>query len=220
MSFSSKLKESIKDFHLLDHPFYQAWNRGELSKETLEYYASQYYHHVEAFPRYISATHSLCKDSKARKLLLENLMDEEGVNSRPHPELWMEFSRALGCDETQVQNSSQKEIQDVISTFMGQSRSSYERGLAALYAYEYQVPEVAETKIEGLQKHFGVTSEKGLSFFKVHQRADVYHREACEQILDQMDPDKQQEALEAAQVAAKSLWNFLTQVYERETQLH
>ncbi len=31
--------------HLLKHPFYLAWTRGELSREALADYARQYYHH-------------------------------------------------------------------------------------------------------------------------------------------------------------------------------
>lgn len=42
---------------------------------------------------------------------------------------------------------------------------SYAKGLGALYAYESQVPEVAEVKIDGLVNHYGVRDENGLSFF-------------------------------------------------------
>ncbi|HTV07041.1 MAG TPA: hypothetical protein VME86_16855, partial [Acidobacteriaceae bacterium] len=40
--------------HLLQHPFYQAWSRGELSMDALRDYATQYYQHVAAFPTYLS----------------------------------------------------------------------------------------------------------------------------------------------------------------------
>ncbi|MEZ4704510.1 MAG: CADD family putative folate metabolism protein [Bdellovibrionota bacterium] len=216
MSFSQRIQEAIESFHLLSHPFYQAWNKGELSSETLQYYASQYYHHVKAFPRYISATHSKCEDPQARKILLENLMDEEGAQGQPHPELWMQFATALGCNEKEVEKTQEDEIKEVIETFFSQSNASYERGLAALYAYEYQVPEVATTKIEGLKKHYNVSSKEGLSFFEVHKEADVYHRQACESILDNIPEDKQPQALEAAQQAGRALWNFLTKVYMRQ----
>ena len=58
--FSKDLSEKLDEFHLLKHPFYIAWNKGELSREIIKDYAEQYYNHVKAFPRYISATHSLC----------------------------------------------------------------------------------------------------------------------------------------------------------------
>ena len=75
--FSKRLNEQLDEYHLLKHPFYKAWNEGELTREVIKDYAEQYYQHVKAFPRYISATHSLCEDLDKRKILLENLQDEE-----------------------------------------------------------------------------------------------------------------------------------------------
>ena len=57
--------------------FYQSWNEGTLTLDTLKIYAKEYYHHVAAFPRYISQIHSLCPDISDRQVLLENLIDEE-----------------------------------------------------------------------------------------------------------------------------------------------
>ena len=54
----------------------------KLNREIIKDYAEQYYQHVKAFPRYISATHSLCEDLDKRKILLENLQDEEKEWSR------------------------------------------------------------------------------------------------------------------------------------------
>ena len=51
--------------------------KEKLTREIIKDYAEQYYQHVKAFPRYISATHSLCEDLEKRRILLENLQDEE-----------------------------------------------------------------------------------------------------------------------------------------------
>ena len=71
--FSKKLNAKLDQYHLLNHPFYKSWNEGKLTREIIKDYAEQYYQHVKAFPRYISATHSLCEDIEKRKILLENL---------------------------------------------------------------------------------------------------------------------------------------------------
>ena len=70
--FSKQLNAKLDKYHLLKHPFYKAWNEGKLNREIIKDYAEQYYQHVKAFPRYISATHSLCEDIGKRKILLEN----------------------------------------------------------------------------------------------------------------------------------------------------
>ena len=72
--FSKILGEKLDKYHLLKHPFYQVyWNEGKLNREIIKDYAEQYYQHVKAFPRYISATHSICEDIEKRRILLENL---------------------------------------------------------------------------------------------------------------------------------------------------
>lgn len=214
MTLSKKVKEAIKPWHLLEHPFYKDWMSGELKKETLREYAAQYYKHVDVFPRYISATHSKCDDFKARKVLLENLNDEEGINAKPHPELWMQFAKAFNLSESEVLGRTACEsISGVINTFMKNANSSFEEGLASFYSYESQVPEIAETKIKGLIEHYGLSDEDSLEFFRVHQEADVYHREACEVLLDKVEEKHHQSAVKAAVSSAKSLWDFLSEMH-------
>ena len=52
-----------------------------------------------------------------------------------------------------------------------------------MYTYERQIPEIAETKIQGLKKFYGVNSKEGLEFFEAHKSADVIHRAECEKLL-------------------------------------
>src|ERR1700709_2270989 len=91
------IDQQIAAKHLLTHPFYLAWTRGELSKEALQDYAGQYYHHVAAFPTYLSAVHAQCDDQPTRRQILSNLIDEEAGHPN-HPELWLKFADSLGSD--------------------------------------------------------------------------------------------------------------------------
>ena len=213
MKFVKELKAELSPYHLLKHPFYQMWMEGTLPKESLKNYASQYYHHVSAFPRYISALHSLCEDQIDRKVLLENLNDEEGAQGEPHPDLWMYFAEGLGLKTEEVKQALPCEsIQKLIHTFFSHCRKSYPKGLSALYSYEYQVPEVAETKIQGLKQHYGIKDKKTLLFFLVHKEADVVHREVIEKLLEKMPKKEQEQALGSALDIAKALWSFLTEM--------
>lgn len=211
MNFVQELQSELAPYHLLKHTFYQKWEKGEVSKSQLKYYAGQYYHHVSAFPRYISALHSLCENAQDRKILLENLNDEEGQRGVPHPELWMRFAEGLGLTKEEVQNTPLcEEIKHIINTFFSYCRSSYPEGLSALYSYEYQVPEIAETKMTGLKNHYQITDEKTLSFFEEHKSADVYHRQAIEVLLEKFPSKEKERAKKSAVSLAQSLWNFLT----------
>lgn len=211
------IDSSFEHLQLLSHPFYQAWMKGELSKETLRDYAAQYFTHVDAFPRYLGAIHSHCADSKLRRQILENLNDEEGVGyPASHPDLWVQFAEGMGCTRGDVLGTKPRQaITRVKNTFMAYARSSFAEGLGALYAYESQVPEVANSKIEGLIRMYGITDEKTLQFFKVHATADIEHRDVIRNMIESLSASDQEKAHKAAREAAESLWDFLSEVYDR-----
>ena len=208
--FSKKLNNKLDQYHLLNHPFYKSWNEGKLNREIIKDYAEQYYQHVKAFPRYISATHSICEDIEKRKILLENLQDEENPNA-DHPKLWKNFALAMGADPDKIENIKREWFtNDMIENFFYQARKSYAEGLASLYTYERQIPEIAETKIRGLKKFYGVTSKEGLEFFEAHKAADVIHRKECEKLLDALTEEEKDKAEKASVLTARYLWNFLS----------
>src|SRR5271165_6783268 len=105
-SILGEIDARVASQHLLQHPFYQAWSRGDLSLEALRDYATQYYHHVAAFPTYLSAVHTQTENAEVRRHILSNLVDEE-AGSPNHPELWLRFAESLGLDRTEVQRSAQ-----------------------------------------------------------------------------------------------------------------
>ena len=215
--FSKELNKKLDKYHLLNHYFYKAWNEGKLNREIIKDYAEQYYQHVKAFPRYISATHSLCEDLEKRKILLENLQDEE-KDGADHPKLWKDFAFAIGADPEKIENvKKEKFTSELIDNFFKNGRSSYAEGLASLYTYERQIPEIADTKIRGLKKYYGVSSKKGLEFFEAHKAADVLHRKACEKLLDGLSKKEQKKAEKAALSTAKYLWNFLSGMVDKHS---
>jgi pyrroloquinoline-quinone synthase len=200
---------------MLSHPFYQAWTEGRLSLDTLRAYARQYFHHVEAFPRSVSAVHSACPDRDGRRMLAENLAEEEGVEAgkQDHASLWLMFACGLGESEEEVRSQQlNTETRALIDTFRRLSRQSYAAGLGALYAYESQFPGVATAKIEGLVDRYGITDEETLRFFRVHATADVEHSSVCRELLDRLPQAEKAEAIAAAEELAGALWNFLSGV--------
>jgi len=93
-------------------------------------------------------------------------------------------------------------------------------GLAALYAYKCQVPEVAAVKIDGLRRYYGIADEQGLSFFLLHlpgsRHAERFHRTVVREALERLctTEEQQQRALEAACEAADALNLLLDGVYQ------
>jgi pyrroloquinoline-quinone synthase len=210
MQLREQLTEAIAKRSVLKHPFYLAWNEGTLPRESLRQYAAQYYSQVLAFPRYVSAVHSRCDKAEARRQLLENLIEEErGADN--HPELWLRFCEGLGLQREEVERASPTpETKRLVAQFFELSSRSWEEGLAALYAYESQVPEVAAAKIDGLSRFYEITDPRAVAFFEVHRTADVFHRQAEEALLTENTKDETA-VVASASTAAAALWEFLDQ---------
>jgi len=202
---------------VLTHPFYQAWQRGELTQAALADYAGQYYHHVAAFPQYLSALHAHTADASTRRAVLRNLVDEEaGIPN--HPELWLRFAAGVGASQAEVlETPAAPETAALVETFRRCcGDGSVAAGIAALYSYESQIPKVAETKIAGLQEFYGVCDDSALAYFRVHQEADVEHSAVERALLAKHLRDADAcDAPQAAQDALNAVWNLLTGVCTR-----
>jgi pyrroloquinoline-quinone synthase len=217
--YLAAIDSRVASKHLLQHPFYLAWTRGELSREALADYATQYYHHVAAFPTYLSSVHSHCDDQSPRKMLLENLSEEE-FGTPNHPELWLNFARSLGAKASEVQESEQRpETTKLIETFRSICRDgSVVEGLAALYAYESQVPAVSESKIEGLRKHYGMNDPEDYRYFSVHIEADKKHSAVERELLTKwIDKAGFENVLASVDRVLDSLWSLLSGVCQRHS---
>jgi len=199
--FLEALDRLVAEKHLLKHPFYVMWTEGRLTRDNIKEYAISYYPHVAAFPRYVSGVHSGCEDAVLRQDLLENLVEEER-GEQNHPALWRRFASAMGAGDSDLTvRPRTPEIGDAIREFSQTTRTgSVAEGLAALYAYESQIPEISKTKREGLGVFYGITDSEAVRFFSVHEKADVWHRQVEREALGRVaktDEDRQR-ALDAA----------------------
>jgi pyrroloquinoline-quinone synthase len=221
MVLRDQLQSLVEEKHLLKHPFYVAWTEGKLTREHLKHYAIQYFQNVLAFPTYVSAVHfntpHFGTSIAVRQEILENLIEEER-GTQNHPELWRRFAQALGATDAELTETAPlPTTTHLISTFRNVCLNSpFYAGLAALYAYESQIPAVATTKIDGLKRFYGMDDAHEYRFFSVHQAADEHHSAAEMQLIEAHadTPEKQAAALEAAAQAADALWQFLDGVYD------
>lgn len=215
-TFFDRLEARIAPFNLLTHPFYQAWTAGELTREDLRDYAAEYWHHVSAFPTYLSALHARLEDSELRRTVLRNLLDEEGIDAtdgKPHSQLWMDFAHGMGASGAGVRaRKLQPESEALIASFRKVARQgSAAAALAAFYAYESKVPAIAREKAAGLEKHYAADAAT-CRYFTLHQTADMHHAQVWQQAMQtelERNPESTEAALDAAETAAKALWSAL-----------
>ena len=85
--------------------------------------------------------------------------------------------------------------------------------VAALYAYEGQVPEIASTKIDGLKKFYGIDQPEALAYFTIHEEADKEHRAAWRGWLEEHAEGNEDEIVATAKDALNALWGALDAVH-------
>lgn len=222
--FLQQLDARIAKFDLLCHPFYKAWAAGELTRDDLREYGRDYYHHVDAFPGYLAEFGIRLEDGDMRRAVLTNMCEEKGTEDlygepgAPHSELWLDFVEGMGGRRGMRGHQPIPQVKELIGAFhQVAQRGTPEEALASFYAYESQVPRVAAEKARGLQEMYGA-DEKTCGYFTLHTTADVYHSQVWRQQLVKRvkaDPQTAGNALEAAESAAKALWNALDGIEAR-----
>lgn len=226
--FFQELDARITKYDLLCHPFYKAWAAGELTRADLREYAQDYYHHVEAFPSYLAAFALRLEEGELRRAVLANMCDEKGIDgtsgkeSVPHSELWLDFAEGMGSTRNLTWHTPVAEIRQLTKHFFrAAEEGSPEEALAAFYAYESQVPRVAQEKERGLRSMYGA-DDKTCGYFTLHVTADVYHSRVWRKQLEKRvaaRPETAAAALDAAENAAKMLWRALDGIEARRTAL-
>ena len=211
--FFEQLDARIAKYDLLCHPFYKSWSAGELTREELQQYGRDYFHHVKAFPTYLGEFRARVADDQLRRAVQVNREDELGMDgARPHAELWLDFVEGMGGELNQAGHAPVAEVAHLMESFHLVAREGApEEALAAFYAYESQVPRVAAEKARGLREMYGA-DEKTCEYFTVHTTADVYHSRIWKHQLAKIvdaDPQAAERALIAGEHAAKTLWQAL-----------
>ncbi len=222
--FFQQLDERVSKYDLLCHPFYKAWSAGRLTREDLREYAQDYYHHVEAFPSYLAALGMRLEEGELRDAVLANMRDEKGLEGLkgadgvPHSDLWLDFAEGMGSSRNLEWHSPVPQIRQLIRYFnQVASQGLPEEALAAFYAYESQVPQIAKEKEDRLREMYGA-DDKTCGYFALHAEADVYHTRVWRSLLERRlaeHPEASEAALDAAENAARMLWQALDGIDSR-----
>ncbi len=221
-AFWQRAGQEIAKYDLLQHPFYQAWSAGELTKEDLQFYAEQYYHQVSQFPAYLTALHSRLPEGTMRRAVLANAYEEE-CDGVAHSDLWRRFAEGMGGAATNPDaHTPIPEIRALVETFRALAAEAPVASIfGALFAYESQVPRIAAEKRNGLKKHYGA-DDRTCSYFALHETADIHHSSVWRNIIStlvEQDGQNAAMALEGISRAARALWTALDGI-ERDRPNH
>jgi pyrroloquinoline-quinone synthase len=189
MTLFERLADVQERWNVLRHPFYTRWERGELTRDELAYYAGEYRHAVVALARQAEAAGS-----------------DHAAEEAAHVDLWDDFARALEADIDRAPRAETRECTDAWTA--GADR--LER-LAVLYAIESAQPAISETKLAGLVAHYGFDAESpGASYFVLHAERDLEHADEGRAALAAEAAEADVERLvSAAEAALRGNWRLL-----------
>jgi pyrroloquinoline-quinone synthase len=193
MNLFERIDEARLRWNVLDHPFYRRWERGELSRDELGYYAGQYRHAVVALA-----------DAAATAAPLAG--GEHAAEEAAHVTLWDAFAAELGVVDERPANAETAACAEAWS-----GASDPLEALAVLYAVESGQPAISRTKLDGLAAHYGIDRDApAAAYFALHAERDVQHAASSRALLAERASEADVDRLaEAAERALHGNWRLL-----------
>jgi pyrroloquinoline-quinone synthase len=200
MNFWERIDAVRAQRNVLEHPFYQRWSAGELTRDELAFYAGEYRHAVVAL-----ASSSSAAAASAPAALAAGLA-EHAAEEADHIAVWDRFARAVGAE---LDRPPLPETTACVESWDPAGAELLER-LVAIYAIEASQPAISRTKLEGLRTWYGLGGEDACAYFALHASRDVEHAADGRELIERLLPGADEEALLArAEAALRGNWLLL-----------
>jgi pyrroloquinoline-quinone synthase len=207
MNIVQRIDLEIEKRSLLKHSFYQMWSEGRLTVDHLQGYSKEYFQLVKAVPKFVEG---IAKGTDNQDIA-DNAKEEA-----EHVEPWVRFASALSVSRNDLVNyAGADKTNAAVAKMTGLASASFEEAVAAMYAYEMELPKISRSKIDGLKKFYGMDSEDATKYFEIHEEADVRHAQVWREILQKIPADRQQAAFAAAVESLKAQNMLLDSVQEK-----
>jgi pyrroloquinoline-quinone synthase len=190
-NFFNRLDAVRRRLDVLQHPFYERWSRGGLTRSELAFYAGQYRHAVVALA-----------EATAR-----GGNEEHATAEREHIALWDGFVRSVGGDP----GAAPTDTTAACVRAWADERRDRAATLAVLYAIEASQPAISETKRAGLLQHYGAEPNSDATrYFDVHAAMDHAHAaEDRRELYALLEPADEERLLGHAEQALRGNWRLL-----------
>ena len=207
------IEAEVQKYSLLQHPFYLAWSKGKLTKDQLAGYAKEYYFVARHVPMAMQAIEKNLP--KSLPMQTRETFRKQAEEEREHIELWERFASALGVTEGELEAyEPTKTVKEAVTSIIEAAEEGFEEGVAAMYAFECDLPAISQSKIDGLIKFYGLRNDDAHAYFEEHLREEK-HLCFWRNLLKKFPAAKMQPALMAAKGAVRAQNEVLDGVMER-----
>jgi pyrroloquinoline-quinone synthase len=208
MDIIERIDSEIEKRSLLKHSFYQMWSEGKLTVDHLKGYSMEYFQLVKAVPGIVD---NIASASPSNKDIAANAREESD-----HVAPWVKFASALGVSPAELEAyEGDQKANAAVEAMKKLSLLSFDQAVAAMYAYEAELPRISRSKIDGLKKFYGMDSKDATDYFEIHEEADVRHAQVWRDILRAVPEDRREAVVEAAVDSLKAQNLLLDSVQEK-----
>ncbi len=203
-----RIDSEIEKRSLLKHSFYKMWSEGKLTIDHLQGYSKEYFQLVKTVPKFVE---SISKTTGNSDIITSNAREEA-----EHVELWARFATALGVSRSDlISYGGSEKTNEAVTKLMGLADLTFEEAVAAMYAYEMELPKISRSKIDGLKKLYGMDSEDATKYFEIHEEADVRHAQVWREILQRIPAERHEAVINAAIKSLQAQNMLLDSVHEK-----
>jgi len=218
VSFHDQLVAARDKKHSKDHPFFELWVQGQLTKEQTALYCTQHYHYVGESLNWLAYEASPIPRRDVKVYLFENLGDEENPDDR-HLDMLKDYVAASGLPRDSVEDfpvlAGTEELQN------WGWRMVYQKPLQASVAgmfvgLESQFLDICKKIVPALHRHYGhKPGAREIRFFEEHIHADEIHGSKGFAIVEKYCNTQELQALAIRTVEEATIhrWRYMNSIY-------
>ena len=218
LSFHDELIAARDKKHCKNHPFFELWAEGKLSKEQTAFYCTQHFHYVGEYLNWLAYEASQIPPRDVKAFLFENLGDEENPDDR-HLDMLKDYVSASGVDRNSVESSIVLSGTDQLQNWGWRMvyQKPWQAAVAGMFiGLESQFLDICKKVVPALHKYYGYKPHaREIRFFEEHVYADEIHGAKGFAIVEKYCDTTALQALAIKQVEEATIrrWRYMNSVY-------
>ncbi len=183
--FENRLIELREANHLKNHPYFDLWSQGKLTKKDMANYVLQHRLWSSQVVNLWGTVVAKASETKVQDFFLENMAEEHGIlseggrTSTPHVEMQISFARECGLSEKEITETEPTAGCLAMISYhwhLALGKTWQEYVAASVVANESMEVGIMGRIVPALHSHYGYKEgDKKIEFFEEHYLADQEH---------------------------------------------